>query len=112
MEKPVLPSLRRRRRHEECNDHFGRRETNACCAEERRVLRNTFRESDGVLARVGRRVRDPRSRERPGGVRRAGARLTANIESENAAEPQELPISLSVGLAYSGPPRAAQLEGK
>ena len=94
----------------ECNDRFGHAAGDRLLLKAARVLRNTFRESD-VLARLGGdefAILSIASGEETSGV--LVSRLHENIDFENASEPQGLPISLSVGLAYSAPSENARLE--
>lgn len=95
----------------ECNDRFGHAAGDRLLLKAARVLRNTFRESD-VLARLGGdefAILSIGSGQESSGV--LVARLTENIEFENAAEPDSLPISLSVGLAFAEPGENARLDG-
>jgi diguanylate cyclase (GGDEF)-like protein len=110
MDKPVLLLFADVDDMKECNDRSGHAAGDKLLRKAARVLRNTFRGSD-VLARLGGdefAILSIGSGEETSGV--LVARLTENIDFENAAEPEALPISLSVGIAYSEPAENARLE--
>ena len=110
MDKPVLLLFADVDDMKECNDRFGHAAGDKLLLKAARVLRNTFRESD-VLARLGGdefAILSIGSGQETSGV--LIARLAENIELENATEPGALPISLSVGLAFSEPGEDARLE--
>ena len=110
MNRPVLLLFADVDDMKECNDRFGHAAGDRLLLRAARVLRQTFRESD-VLARLGGdefAILSIASGEETSGV--LVSRLQENIDGENAADPQALPISLSVGLAYSEPSENARLE--
>jgi diguanylate cyclase (GGDEF)-like protein len=94
----------------ECNDRFGHAQGDRLLLKAARTLRNTFRESD-VLARLGGdefAILSIASGEETSGV--LTTRLQKNIDFENLANPTPVPLSLSVGLAYSETQKGARLE--
>ena len=110
MDKPVLLLFADVDDMKECNDRYGHAAGDRLLLKAARILRETFRESD-VLARLGGdefAILSIASGEETSGV--LVSRLQENIDFENAADPQGLSISLSVGLAYADPSENARLE--
>lgn len=94
----------------ECNDEYGHAQGDRLLQKAARTLRRTFRESD-VLGRLGGDEFAILSLASGQGDSRAiVARLQRNIDAENAADPEPVPLSLSVGLAYSDPASGARLD--
>jgi diguanylate cyclase (GGDEF)-like protein len=110
MDKPVLLLFADVDDMKETNDRHGHAAGDRLLRKAARVLQHTFRESD-VLGRLGGdefAILSILSGQETSGV--LVARLNENVEFENAAEDRALPISLSVGLAYSEPGENARLE--
>jgi len=94
----------------ECNDEYGHAHGDRLLQKAARTLRRTFRESD-VLGRLGGDEFAILSLANGQGDSRAiVARLQRNIEAENADDSQPVPLSLSVGLAFSDPRSGARLD--
>jgi diguanylate cyclase (GGDEF)-like protein len=110
MDKPVVLLFADVDGMKECNDRFGHSQGDRLLMKATRTLRNTFRESD-VLGRLGGdefAILSLASGEETSGL--LVSRLQHNIDFENLAQPGSLPLSLSVGLAYSEPGSGARLE--
>lgn len=110
MEKPVLLLFADVDGMKEVNDQLGHGAGDRLLLKAARTLNHTFRESD-VLARLGGdefAILSIASGDETSGV--LVARLQENIDFENAAEPGPAPLSLSVGLAYSGRRKSVRLE--
>ena len=94
----------------ECNDAFGHAQGDRLLRKAARTLRRTFRESD-ILARLG--GDEFAILSLASGLENSRTivdRLQRNIDAENAADAEPVPLSLSVGLAYSDPNTGARLE--
>ena len=94
----------------ECNDAFGHAQGDRLLGKAARTLRRTFRESD-ILARLG--GDEFAILSLASGLENSRTivdRLQRNIDAENAADAEPVPLSLSVGLAYSDPNTGARLE--
>jgi diguanylate cyclase (GGDEF)-like protein len=94
----------------ECNDAYGHAEGDRLLRKASRTLRRTFRESD-VLARLG--GDEFAILSLASGLEDSRAivdRLQRNIDDENATGKNPVPLSMSVGLAYSDPNTGARLE--
>jgi diguanylate cyclase (GGDEF)-like protein len=97
-------------RMKECNDAFGHAEGDRLLERAARTLRRTFRESD-ILGRLG--GDEFAILSLASGVEDSRAiidRLQRNIDLENADGYHPVPLSLSVGLAYSDPNIGARLD--
>jgi diguanylate cyclase (GGDEF)-like protein len=94
----------------ECNDAYGHAQGDLLLKKATRTLRRTFRESD-ILARLG--GDEFAILSLASGLEDSRAivdRLQRNIDDENAAGTDPVPLSLSVGLAFSDPNTGARLE--
>ena len=94
----------------ECNDAFGHAQGDRLLRKAARTLRRTFRESDSLARLGGDEFAILSLASGLENSRTIVDRLQRNIDAENAADAEPVPLSLSVGLAYSDPNTGARLE--
>jgi diguanylate cyclase (GGDEF)-like protein len=94
----------------ECNDAYGHAQGDRLLRQAARTLGRTFRESD-ILARLG--GDEFAILSLASGLEDSRAiveRLQRNIDEENASGAHPVPLSMSVGLAYSDPASVTRLD--